>query len=188
MPNKTIYVSDDDLPLFERAQELSGTNLSSAIVRALRRFIEVEEARERGLDDITVIVNAQGAHRRKRFLGQRLVRWLQPPASGKGTEIINAYHTAGDRYVLHTRLIPDWELSWGDPDFARHPNHWGIGSGILKRLESWGYDDWETFRDAGDYSMQVFETLEDLKPHVTADLFRAIRQAMEGPEIEELDI
>ena len=27
VPNKTIYVSDDDLPLFERAQELSGANL-----------------------------------------------------------------------------------------------------------------------------------------------------------------
>jgi hypothetical protein len=28
--------------LFERAQELSGANLSSAIVRSLRRFIEIE--------------------------------------------------------------------------------------------------------------------------------------------------
>jgi hypothetical protein len=40
MPNKTIYVSEDDLPLFERAQLVSGTNLSSVIVRALRRFLE----------------------------------------------------------------------------------------------------------------------------------------------------
>ncbi|MBC8099008.1 MAG: EXLDI protein, partial [Armatimonadetes bacterium] len=77
MPNKTIYVSDDDLPLFERAQALSGTNLSSAIVRALRRFIELEEARQRGLDEITVIVNGEGAHRRKRFLGTRLARRLE---------------------------------------------------------------------------------------------------------------
>ncbi len=188
MPNKTIYVSDDDLPLFERAQELSGANLSSAIVRALRRFIELEEARERGFDEITVIVNTEGAHRRKRFLGQRLVRWLQPTPDSKGTEILNIYRTAGNRYALHTRSISDWELSWGDPDIQRHPEHWPIAGGILKRFTSWGYDNWDTFKEAGDYVLEVFETLEALKPHVSNDLYRAINLAMEGPEIEDLDI
>ena len=188
MPNKTIYVSDDDLPLFERAQELSGANLSSAIVRALRRYIELEEAKQRDFDEITVIVNGPGAHRRKRFLGQRLVRWLQATPDGKGTEILNVYHTAGNRYALHTRSIPDWELSWGDPDYARHPKNWGVGNGILKRLVSWGYDNWETFKEAGDYTLQVFETIEQLKPLVSNDLYKMVDQAMEGPDIEELDI
>jgi len=188
MPNKTIYVSDDDLPLFERAQELSGANLSAAIVRALRRYIELEEAKERGFDEITVIVNTEGAHRRKRFLGQRLVRWLQPTANGKGTEILSVYRTAKDRYALHTRSIADWELSWGDPDVQRHPNHFGIADGIIKRFTSWGYDDWETFKEAGDYTFEVFDTLEDLKAHVSSDLQKAVSQAMEGPEIEDIDI
>jgi len=188
MPNKTIYVSDDDLPLFERAQELSGANLSSAIVRALRRFIELEEARQKGFDEVTVIVNGQGAHRRKRFLGQRLVRWLQETPDGKGTEILNVYHTAGNRYALHTRSIPDWELSWGDPDQTRHPKNWGVANGILKKLSSWGYEDWETFKEAGDYSLQVFDTLQEMRLHVSADLYGAASKAMEGPEIEDIDI
>jgi EXLDI family protein len=187
VPNKTIYVSDDDLPLFERAQELSGANLSSAIVHALRRFIELEEARQRGFDEIAVIVGNTGAHRRKRFLGQRLVRWLQPAANGKGTEILNVYRTAGKRYALHTRSIPDWPFSGGDPDYAGDPKNWGVGTGFLQRLMSWGYD-WETFKESGDYSLQVFETLEELKAHVSSDLYQAVSQAMEWPEIEELDI
>src|SRR5215831_18141843 len=103
MPNKTIYVSDDDLPLFERAQELAGANLSSAIVRALRRYIEIEEARQRGFEEITVTINGEGAHPSKRFLGQRLVRWLQPTANGNGTEVQNVYRTARNNYALHTR-------------------------------------------------------------------------------------
>lgn len=211
MPNKTIYVSDDDLPLFERAQELAGANLSAAIVRALRRFIELEEAKQQGLDEITVIVNSEGAHRRKRFLGQRLVRWLQETSNGKGTEILNVYRTAGKRYALHTHTIPDWELSWGDPEIAGDPQNWlgfgtrlnprekaaldeysantknrGIGN-FLQRLMTWGYD-WESFQESGNYSLQVFETLEELKPHVSDDLYKAITLAMEGPEIEDLDI
>ena len=188
MPNKTIYVSDDDLPLFERAQELSGANLSAAIVRALRRFIELEEAKQRGFDEITVIVNTECAHRRKRFLGQRLVRWLQPMANGKGTEILNVYRTAGNRYALHTRSIADWELSWGDPDVQRHPNNFGIADGILKRFTSWGYDDYETFKEAGDYTLEVFDSLEELKAHVPSDVQKAVSQAMEGPDIEDIDI
>lgn len=187
LPDKTIYVSDDDLPLFERAQELADANLSSTIIRALRRFIELEEASQRGLKEITVIVNAQGAHSRKRFLGRRLVRWLQPTTDGKGTEVQIVYRTAGNRYALHTRTVPDWKLSeGGDPDYAGDPKNWGIGNGFLRRLVSWGYD-WETFKEMGDYSLQVFETLEELKTHVSSDLFKAVSLAMAEPEIEDLD-
>jgi|GEM_PF-510808 len=187
LPNKTIYVSDDDLPLFERVQELAGANLSAAIVRALRRYIEFEEARQKGFDEITVIVNSEGAHRRKRFLGQRLVRWVQFTPNGKGTIIINVYRTAGKRYALHTRVLPEWDIAWGDPEITMDPKKWGVGSGLLQKIMAWGFD-YEQFKESGDYTLQVFETLDEMKGHVSKDLFTAITQAMEGPEIEELDI
>jgi EXLDI family protein len=57
----------------------------------------------------------------------------------------------------------------------------------LQKLMSWGHD-WEKYRESGNFTLQVFETLEDLKPHVSNDLFKAVSLAMEGPEIEELDI
>jgi EXLDI family protein len=187
MPNKTIYVSDDDLPLFERAQELSGSNLSSAIVRALRRFIEVEEAGQRGLREITVTVNGDGAHAHKRFLGTRLVRWLQPTADGKGTEIWNVYRTAGERYAVHTRKVSDWPRSAGDPDYMGDPKNWGLGNGLLKKIASLGHD-FEAFKEMGDFTLQVFESLEDLKAHVPDALYQAVNQALDEPEIEDVDI
>jgi EXLDI family protein len=187
MPNKTIYVSDDDLPLFERAQELAGANLSSSIVRALRRFIELEEAKQNGFDEITVIVNTEGAHRRKRFVGQRLVRWVQPMAQGKGTEVISVYRTARQRYALHTRAIRDWDLSWGDPEHLSAPKNSGLGTGLVDKVIEWARS-FEHIGISSDYSLQVFETLEDLKAHVSQDLFTAVTQSMEGPDIEDLDI
>ena len=48
VPNRTIYVSDDDQPLYQRAQELAGGNLSGAISTALKRYVEAEDAREIG--------------------------------------------------------------------------------------------------------------------------------------------
>jgi len=142
---------------------------------------------QRGLEEVTVIVNRSGAHRRKRFMGQILVRWLQPTNNEEGTEILSVYITAGKQYALHTRTIPDWDFSEGDPDYWGNPDNWGVGNGILWKLMGFGWD-WETFKESGDYSLQVFKTLEDFKAQVPTDLFKAVRQAMDGPEIEVLDI
>ena len=142
---------------------------------------------ERGLAEITVIVNGNGAHRRKRFMGQILVRWLQPTSNEEGTEILSVYITAGKQYALHTRIVPDWDYSEGDPDYWGNPENWGVKNGLLRKLMGFGWD-WETFKESGNYTLQVFETLEKLKAHVSSDLFQAVSQAMDGPEIEELDI
>ena len=142
---------------------------------------------QNGLEEITVIVNGQGAHRRKRFMGQRLVRWLQPTDNEEGTEVLNVYRTAKRQYALHTRTVPDWDYYEGDPDYWGNPDNWGVRNGFLRKLMGFGWD-WETFKESGDYSLQVFATLEELKAHVPNDLFKAVSRAMEGPEMEELDI
>jgi len=120
-------------------------------------------------------------------MGTRLARRLENNPTGKGIRIQNVYRTAGKRYALHTRTMPDWEPSWGDPEYVGDPNSWGVGSNLLQKIMSWGFD-WETFKESGDYTLEVFESLEELKPHVSNDLFKAVSLAMDGPEIEELDI
>ena len=89
--------------------------------------------------------------------------------------------------MLHARTISDWDFSEGDPDYWGNPDNWGVRNGFLKKLMGFGWD-WETFKESGDYTLQVFEALEDLKAYVSDDLFKAVSQAMEGPEIEDLDI
>lgn len=144
-------------------------------------------ADQNGLTEITVIVNGQGAHRRKRFMGQILVRWLQPMKNDEDTEILSVYRTAGKRYALHTRSLAEWDYSEGDPDYWGNPDNWGVKNGFLRKVMGFGWD-WETFKESGDYSFRVYETIEALKNHVSSDLFEAVTQAMEGPDIEVLDI
>lgn len=43
MPNKSIYISEEDMPLFQKAQELAGESLSKVIVEALRQYIIKKE-------------------------------------------------------------------------------------------------------------------------------------------------
>ena len=48
MAQKTIYVADKDLALYERAEELGGESLSSVIVKALRGYVAAKEAEAEG--------------------------------------------------------------------------------------------------------------------------------------------
>ncbi len=86
MPNKTIYVSDTDLPIFERAQELAGENLSSTIVQALRNFVNAHEARIAGFREIVVRVGS-GVYTRKQFRGRLLAKGhTEIPDTQAGTD------------------------------------------------------------------------------------------------------
>ncbi len=72
MPNRTIYVSDADLPLFERAQQLGG-NLSATIAQALRRYMEAQERKSAGFEEVRVKVG-KIAYVQKRFMGRLLAK------------------------------------------------------------------------------------------------------------------
>src|SRR5260221_4891497 len=90
MPNKTIYVSDDDLPFYERAQDLAAGNLSAAISAAVRRYVEVEEGRQEGYDEIIVRAGA-GAGRKVRFSGVLLGEWGRSASTRE--ELLLAYRS-----------------------------------------------------------------------------------------------
>ena len=61
--------------LYQRAQDLAGGNLSSAIASALRRFVDVEEGRREGFDEIVVRVGPEPG-RKVRFVGVLLGEWM----------------------------------------------------------------------------------------------------------------
>ena len=77
MPNKTIYVKDEDLGLFEEAEKLGGDSLSSIIAEALRRFVDTKRAEQQGMKECNLtagIIRAQGDDdiRTIRFVGRLL--------------------------------------------------------------------------------------------------------------------
>lgn len=51
MPQKTIYVADENLALFARAEELGGESLSAVIADALRRYVDQKEAEAQGYEE-----------------------------------------------------------------------------------------------------------------------------------------
>ena len=55
MPNKTIYVKDSDLPLWEKAQENLGESISAAFVDYLRERMETGARKAGRVDEVLAL-------------------------------------------------------------------------------------------------------------------------------------
>ena len=172
MPNKTIYVSDADLPVFQRAQELSGGNLSAAISTALRRLVEVEEGRLAGFDEITVRVGVAPG-KLQRFQGVLLADWNR---STKDTvEHYRVYRTRTGKFAVHVARPKGAVWSAGkDGELTGWRKHFSSD-------QQWGVTPAAS-------SLEVFDTFADLRKAVPAELAALVEAHATEPEVEDLDI
>lgn len=176
MPNKTIYVSDSDQELFARAQELAGGSLSQAITTALRQFVELEEGKLEGFEEIVVAVGV-GVGRKVRFSGQLLVEWMDTTAYKVDT--YRVYRSRTGKFVVHTERSPEWK------DQSENAEKWAQGwrawVGNLSANQSWSFTQ-------GESTLDVVDTVEELKPKIPAKLYDLVASAQDHPLIEDLDI
>ena len=172
VPNKTIYVADSDLPLFQRAQELSGGNLSATITRALRRLVELEEGKLEGFEEITVRVGP-GTGRRQRFVGVLLGELGRSTKDRE--EQFHVYRSRSGKFVVHVEKSA--EAIWtAGADGSAH--------GWRKHFSSdqqWG----STVPVA---TLEIVDTLEELRAKIPAELYDLVANAADLPLIEDLDI
>ena len=196
MPNKTIYVSDDDLPLYERAQALAGGNLSAAVSRALRRFVDDQEAREGGFQQVTVQVGSGRDRREQRFSGVLLGEWRHPTAERR-IERFRVYRTPKGKFALHTSRMPDW-AAWSDPETWRGGWHWDWNRSprgadwrdlkqefkdTLRREAARGF-----FWGPNEESLDVADSLEELRDRMPAEFYDTLLGDAANPDVEDLDI
>jgi EXLDI family protein len=175
MPNKTIYVSDDDAPLYRRAQELAGGNLSAAISTALRRYVEVEEGRREGYDEIVVRVGP-GKGRKQRFSGILLGEWGR--STSQRVEVFRVYRSRTGKFVAHVERSAEWTTG---PDSEKWATGWRSWVGNWSADQTWGMTPAESF-------LRVADTLDELRDMLPPELYDMVAEAAEQPIIEDLDI
>lgn len=190
MPNRTIYVADADLPIFEKAQQLAGDNLSSTIVQALRRFVESEEARASGYQEITIAVGKGRPYVQKRFRGRLLTKRRLALGNKARMLIMEIYQTAGGRFAVYSRNLPNWD--WSGRSRHEHQKHQQSHNG------GWGDWDWDWDWSASGWGaafepeerrLDVIENLDTLKEAIPAEMYESVvRYFQQGDDIEFLDI
>ena len=172
MPNKTIYVSDGDLPTYQRAQEFAGDNLSAAIAAALRRYVEVEEGRREGYDEVIVRVGP-GKGRKVRFTGVLLGEWTN--TSSSRMEAFRVYRGRTGKYVLHVERSADYSMVNAEGKPAGWRGYLGIGD------ISYG-------NFPGESTLEVVESLDELRDKIPPQLYDSVAAFARHPAVEDLDI
>jgi len=184
MPNRTIYVADADLPIFEKAQKLAGDNLSAAIAQALRYFVEKEEAKRSGFEEITVKVGKGRPYLTKQFRGRILAkRHIQIENRSRMLTIV-VYQTAKGRFALYTKNTANWS------DWSQSSKWSNKTSGEWNW--DWDYDsspyDWSSYFEGDERRLDVFESLDELKEVIPEELYTSIAHYLGGEDVEILDI
>lgn len=172
VPNKTIYVSDGDLPLYQRAQELAGDNLSAAISAALRRYVDVEEGRREGYDEIVVRVGPKPG-RKVRFTGVLLGEWVD--SSFSRVDTFRVYRGRRGKFVVHIERSPDYAMVDAEGKPAGWRGYLGIGNVSYGNIP-------------GESTLEVVDTLEDLRERIPQQLYDRIAGSAKQPTVEDLDI
>lgn len=192
MPNKTIYVSEEDLAFYERAQELAGGNLSAAVARGLRRFVDAEEGRQGGYQQVTVRVGTGKALRTQQFSGAIIGEWRHPSGERR-IEVFRVYRTPKGRFALQVRRMPDW-AAWSDPDTWRErPERpeWGGHGGDWREWKNDWKDQWRHggwWWGPSESTLEVVDSIEELRDKVPPEFFETLEGASERPVVEDLDI
>jgi EXLDI family protein len=172
VPNKTIYVSQGDLPLYQRAQELAGDNLSAAISAALKRFVDIEEGKREGYDEIHVRVGT-GKGRKVRFTAILLGEWAN--TNNSGFERFRVWRGRTGKYVVHVERSAGFTMVDQDGKAAGWRGYLGIGN------LSYG-------SSAAQASLEVVESLDELRERIPPQLFDMVARAPGEPEVEDLDV
>jgi EXLDI family protein len=173
VPNKTIYVSEGDLGLYQRAQELAGGNLSAAIANALRRYVEVQEDRDQGFDEIIVKVGP-GSRRRVRFSGALLGEW--GTQAGNRWEHWKVYRTRTGKFAIHTERTPEFAM---EDASGKRATGWRSYLGV--GVTSFG-------ATTGDSTLDVVDSVDALREKIPAQLYALVVDAASRPPVEDLDI
>ena len=137
MPNKTIYVKDEDVQLFEEAEKLGGDSLSGIITEALRRFVAVKRAEMFGMREHALpvgVLRSQGDDdiRQIRFVGRLLAEATvysdqTRDRKDRGTDY-RVYQTRAGKILVWWQRWSRWERENDTADYA-----------VLDQLP--GYDD-----------------------------------------------
>lgn len=169
MPNKTIYVSENDVPLFDEAKDIAGEALSSVISRALREYVARNKKKAQGMKEISVKVGSYNSQREQRFIGEEIGKW-----SGFSDDKV---------WLMDAKIYQTQKGNWAI--LLRHSSK----ATLLTNPHEWGKNA-EYLENAAKTELIVGENLNQLQAKLPKSLYSTIEDLSKKYEVpvEYLDI
>ncbi|WP_052460482.1 EXLDI protein [Microbacterium gorillae] len=173
MVSRNVYVSADDVELFDRAASLGG-GLSSAVAAGLRLFVAEREREDLmgEMKTVEVEVQTDAVATVKSFVGRRLLRYEH--GEGLRRTSYRVYATAKGQLAVYRRDDPDWRaLTSADEN-----------NPIREDPSTWSAQWWAS----GEKTLSVFADTDAMRAILPDELIAAVEAALRAPEVEALDI
>lgn len=156
MANKTIYVPDDDVEVFERCKAVAGKSLSSVILNALKQYLVQKEAEGSGMQEFNLWVGVEnlsehaGRIEGKRivFVGAELAEFKDDLRNENIT--IRVFKTQKGKYIVHT-VILDKEKMECESYYTR-------------------YEDFKELSQPGRLPGQLLNDLQKVRPDIELEI------------------
>jgi hypothetical protein len=113
MANKTIYIADEDTPIFQRAQEVAGESISKVIVQALRQYLVQKDLEGTELKECEAMAGVHDGFglrvEKVRFIGRLLSTVKSGTEYGEESYTFTLYYTRKGKFLLQVRTeyLPD---------------------------------------------------------------------------------
>ena len=174
MPSKNVYVSEADLPLFDRAATLAG-GMSAAVTAGLRLYLAQHDERQKEdtMATIELTVDEGPVAVTKRFSGRRLLRWRQQDG-GIRSLTARVFRTAKGQDAVHLRVEPNWDVLCSPED----------DDPVWENPGTWHGDWWSS----GKRELRVFAAVDDMEGELPDELIEAVRSVESRPLVEALVI
>lgn len=169
MPNKTIYVSEQDAPLFDEAKDLAGEALSSVIVRALKEFVSRHKEKAKGMKDVKLMVGKYNAEREVHFIGAVMGEWKGFSDDKEWWMAATIYQTQKSNFAVYLTTVAKATL--------------------LTNRKAWK-ESGDYLLDPRDSELIIGSTLQEFDDRLPSELYQALKHLLEKNEnpVEYLDI
>lgn len=136
---RSIYVSDADEPIYEKAMELFGESLAKVIANTLREKVEQHEALQAGMSEQTVHKGMTHQHdniflgNTAKFTGVKIAEGFQKAPNEDQSLYVTVYLTKKNRFLLSWD-VTDAPEETVTSDYKDYDNYNEIKSGLEKPL------------------------------------------------------
>lgn len=136
---------------------------------------------------VVEVLVGQGPYIAQSFSGRLLAKEQLSGSDTLQMTIYDIYKTATGKLVSHVQTTPSWGngIAGVSQRDAVMPDWWGSWADAWRM---WGtyWRTWATWH--GEYRLDVYGSLEELRPHISSSLYSVVAQQLAGADAVALDI
>lgn len=173
-----VLKTAEDERTLKKIKVLGKGKLSATVMKVLREYVEIEEAKTKKCRQVIVKVG-EGKFVRKRFFGRLLIKKYHYEGFRSLLIVYSVYVTMHGRFIIHMKRLSSANYTQHQQTVKQY-QYKVIGNSARSVIAEKAWKDWEDSHFG--YYLEVYENLEELKKSVPPEVFGDVEYALHDPQ------